>query len=37
MDTWEAPFTAFMVALPLTLTALAVEAAFDLRNQFWMF
>ena len=29
--------TAFAVALPLTLTALAAEALFDLRDLFWAF
>lgn len=37
METLKAPMTAFAVALPLTLTALAAEALFDLRDLFWVF
>lgn len=37
METLKAPMTAFAVALPLTLTALAAEALFDLRDLFWAF
>ena len=35
METMKAPLAAFAVALPLTLTALAAEAMFDLRDLFW--
>jgi len=37
METLKAPLAAFAVALPLTLTALAAEALFDLRDLFWAF
>jgi len=37
METMKAPLAAFAVALPLTLTALAAEAMFDLRDLFWAF
>jgi|TARA_R110000782_G_scaffold133085_2_gene225280 hypothetical protein len=37
METLKAPLAALAVALPLTLTALAVEAMFDLRDLFWTF
>ncbi len=37
METLKAPLAALAVALPLTLTALAAEAMFDLRDLFWTF
>ena len=37
METWKAPLAAFAVAVPLTLTALFAEAAFDLRDLLWGF
>lgn len=32
METWNAHIAAFIVALPLTLGILALEAAFNLRG-----